>query len=274
MDAAGSQQSSPQASGRFARALTELRTRRGLTQDELAARIKVSRGYMSLLESARGKIPSINVLRDICNVLVIRRGQQRYRSELQQIARLALAALDLDDTELYEDFLGTLEDEPGLQRQPTVNEIWILSDVLGENRKPALLETTVANLQEGVRYAYFVPQGEGELEWSRCEKTIMQSLPAPFELPTGRLLAVACPKLLCLARIRVVNPGVRSAQGSISLGPLEDIVLHALQPEQVAAIHRELGAVLGALAAKAEYTAEDGATYARLYPKEDWTSAE
>lgn len=244
-----------------------------MTQDQLAKELGVTRGYLSLLESARGKLPSVQVLRDLCDVLIVRGHPERSRSQLEQITRLSLAALDLENADLFEDVLGSIEDEAVTQRQPAVNEVWILSDILGETRKTALLETTVGNLTEGVRYVYFVPAGDGALQWEECKTAIAQKLKDSFEAVSQQLVAVSCPKLLCLPRMRILNPGLRTAQGTVSLGPLNDIVLHKLQPDQVATIHAELSRVLDALGTQSPYTTPDGATFTRLYPEEGPASA-
>jgi len=245
-----------------------------MTQEDLAEKLNVSRGYLSLLESEgeKGeKLPSLQLLTKLCDVLIIRGQKYKSRSQLDQITRLSLAALDLPDVDLFEDLLGTLQDEIHLQQQRSIHELWIISDALAEKHSEALLETTVANLRDNVRYVYFVPHGDGELEWNEALARISTRL-KPGSVPGRGLVAIASPKLMCVSRIRIVNPGMRDAQGTVSLGPLQDVVLHRLQQGQVERVQSELAPVLVALARAPEHTTGDGTTFRRLYPEEGWSN--
>jgi len=54
---------------RFATVLTTLRTSKGLTQEQLAKRAKVSRGYLADLEAGHRKNPSVAALRRLAKAL-------------------------------------------------------------------------------------------------------------------------------------------------------------------------------------------------------------
>ena len=54
---------------RLATVLTKLRDAKGLTQEQLAARAKVSRGYLADLEAGHRRNPSVPVLRRLAKAL-------------------------------------------------------------------------------------------------------------------------------------------------------------------------------------------------------------
>jgi transcriptional regulator with XRE-family HTH domain len=54
---------------RLATVLTRLRAARGLTQEQLRKRAKVSRGYLADLEAGHRKNPSVAVLRRLAKAL-------------------------------------------------------------------------------------------------------------------------------------------------------------------------------------------------------------
>ena len=54
---------------RLATVLTTLRTAKGMTQEQLAARAKVSRAYVAVLEAGHRKNPSLEILRRLARAL-------------------------------------------------------------------------------------------------------------------------------------------------------------------------------------------------------------
>ena len=54
---------------RLATVLTILRTAKGLTQEQLRKRAKISRGYLADLEAGHRKNPSVAVLRQLAKAL-------------------------------------------------------------------------------------------------------------------------------------------------------------------------------------------------------------
>jgi transcriptional regulator with XRE-family HTH domain len=59
------------ASRRFGRTVADLRTRRGLTQEALAARTQLSRGYLAQLEIGYHANPTLTTLRRLARALEV-----------------------------------------------------------------------------------------------------------------------------------------------------------------------------------------------------------
>lgn len=60
---------------RIATVVRELRTTRGLTQEKLARRAKIARGYLAGLESGARKNPSLPVLKRLARALGVPVGE-------------------------------------------------------------------------------------------------------------------------------------------------------------------------------------------------------
>lgn len=257
------QKSESPSDNSFAWVLTELRTGAGLTQQALADEMGLSRGYVSLLESVNeGKKPSVDMLAKLCRVLEI--NDLSNPGHRRKFWRLMTSCLNIEASgDPFTDAIGGFDDELRCQQLQSINELWIISDLLAENHVVGFLHQTAENLRAGVRYVFFVPQGSGEDEWRTCldrlvseEKLELQSLPA------DRLLAIASPATTCVPSVRLSNPGLRTADGVVSVGQgITDLLLYRIPRRQVDELFTRLRPVVNNLAVQNTEQA-----YVRLYP--------
>lgn len=259
----------------LSKALTHLRGKRN--QSQLARDANVSRAYYSLLESGGGegagtkrKDPSLEFLRKVARTLI--GDELETNKQVRDACRLGLAALDYPFNDPFEDMVGSIDNEIEVQSKSSVEEIWIIADVIAENVHAKLLEQTVKNLMRDppVRYVYFVPRGG---QWDTFLKLVELSLKRMrvkdphFLHKENRLRAVACPSMLCVVPIRVLNPS-SSPKVTITLGEtLDHLLLFSLAPAQVKTVVTELTGILSGLGLQREWTS-DHVTYELLYPLE------
>lgn len=256
----------------LSRVLAELREERDLSQNELARELGISRGYYSLLESAGEREPSLEFLRKLSGVLV---GHQLSTPEqFQDACRLGLAALGHDFVDPHAKLIGTVPQEVGIQGDKRLEEVWIISEILGEMLSEDLLRQTIANLVQDnpVHYKYFVPHGRSQ--WSACLELMRSTLldrpdGDPSILEDGRLVAIECPPMTCIIPIRILSLSSSERLGAITLGdPTKKRPrFYELETTQVNKIVAELTGVISNLKLRSSWVSEY-ATYNRLYPQE------
>lgn len=263
----------PSSLDTFSKILSELRKPRFKTQAELAKVLSgrkvegtISRGYVSALESGAKK-PSLELLSQLCEVLLLRDNPQPTHSELAELTKLIFAALDLPLPTPVQSL--SLKDELERQKQDWVRSIWIISDTLGENRYDEILATTVLNLnrEQPVEYKYFFPRIE---EWEICHERL--SVQVDRRNLSGFVTAIRCPSLMCVPRIRIMNPGAdvgpRESEGTITIGAIDQLGLYRLRAAQIETIVDRLTSVLTTIdkhKEKSPVVTREG-TFEQLFP--------
>jgi hypothetical protein len=188
---------------------------------------------------------------------------------------LGLAALGYDFTDPHARLIGTVDQEVSIQTDKRLEEVWVISEILGETLSEKLLHQTIDNLlqRNPVRYKYFVPHGRSQ--WPACLELMRSTIldrPGgdPSVLEDGRLVAIECPPMTCIIPIRILTLSSSERLAAITLGdPTKKRPLfYELESSQVNKIVAELTGVIGNLKLRSSWVSEY-ATYRRLYPQGD-----
>ncbi|MGI0016971.1 MAG: helix-turn-helix transcriptional regulator, partial [Nitrososphaera sp.] len=121
--------------------MTNLRERAGLSRSQLAKKIGVSSSYLSMLENStyqNSKSPSLDILRQLYHSLS--------KSRQSDAFDLIQAILETDELAPSVMPYGGLSEESQRQLKADVREVWIISDLLGENVYDGLFEATYSNI--------------------------------------------------------------------------------------------------------------------------------
>lgn len=214
--------------------LTQLRERAGLSRSQLAKKIGVSQAYLAMLENStyqNPKSPSLEVLRQLYHCLS--------QSKQRDAFALIQAVLEVEDITPSIMPYGGLVDEAKRQLKEDVKEIWIISDLLGENIYEKLFETTYNNiLKKNVSYVYFLPFGSDQ--WHG----LIERLKRMKKISTAQLercvTCIECSPLMFMARIALFNPRDKTAHGTITLGSMSSFTLFQLERDQIEGICKTL----------------------------------
>lgn len=214
--------------------LTSLRERAGLSRSKLAQKIGVSPSYLSMLENATGqnpKSPSLEILRQLYHSL----------SKSRQSDAFELLQAILETDELVPSVMpyGGLSEEAQRQLKADVREVWIISDLLGENVYDGLFEATYNNiLKRGVSYVYFLPFGSDQ--WPGLIERFKRKKKISKERLERCVTCIECTPLMFLARIALFNPRDKTAHGTITLGSMGNYTFFQLEKEQIESIYKTL----------------------------------
>jgi transcriptional regulator with XRE-family HTH domain len=219
---------------KLAVALTQLRERAGLSRSELAKKIGVSHAYLAMLENSNyqnPKSPSLEVLRQLYHTL----SQSRQKDAFAIIQ----AVLEVEDIAPPILTHGGLDDEARRQLKEDVSEIWIISDLLGENIHEKLFETTYNNiLKRNVSYVYFLPFGSDQ--WHGLIERLKRTKKMRTEQLQRCVTCIECAPLMFMARIALFNPREKSTHGTITLGSMGSYTFFQLEKEQIENICKTL----------------------------------
>lgn len=192
--------------------LADLRERAGLSRGQVAKKVGVSASYLSMLENStyqNPKLPSLEILRQLYHSI----------SKSKQIDAIELinALLDTDEINPSAVLHEGVHEEAQRQVRDDVKEVWIISDLLGENIYDNLFESTCNNiLTRGVLYVYFIPFGSDQ--WYGLIERFKRKSKINEELLRRSVTCIECPPLTFLTRIALFNPREKTAHGTITLG--------------------------------------------------------
>jgi transcriptional regulator with XRE-family HTH domain len=214
--------------------LTNLRERAGLSRSQLAKKIGVSSSYLSMLENStyqNSKSPSLDILRQLYRSL----------SKLRQSDAFDLIQAILETNELAPAVMpyGGLTEEAQRQLKEDVQEVWIISDLLGENVYDKLFEATYNNiLKRNVSYVYFLPFGSDQ--WPGLIERFNRKKKISKDQLERCVTCIECPPLMSLARIALFNPREKTAHGTITLGSMGSYTFFQLEKEKIESICKTL----------------------------------
>lgn len=214
--------------------LTSLRERAGLSRSMLAQKIGVSPSYLSMLENATSKnpkSPSLEILRQLYHSLS--------KSRQSDAFELLQAILETDELAPSVMPYGGLSEEAQRQLKADVREVWIISDLLGENVYDGLFEATYNNiLKRSVSYVYFLPFGSDQ--WPGLIERFKRKKKFSKEQLERCVTCIECTPLMFLARIALFNPRDKTAHGTITLGTMGNYTFFQLEKEQIESIYKTL----------------------------------
>lgn len=223
----------------FSEMLRDLRKSQGMTIKEVADKVGITHQYLAALENPKTgpkKSPSREVYKNLINVLC--------PNDPAATFELLMSAFDLYDTDdvQYVAPKGWIPQEAIQQSSDDIEEIWILSDKIGENVDRDLYEATVKNIIRGVRYRFFIPTGS--LEWDYLLNRIETDSRIDEKVFKQQVICVACNPIMFFARIALTNPGQADAKGSIGVGVPEAPQFYNLDQKQIAYVFDHLSPVL------------------------------
>jgi len=213
--------------------LTNLRERAGISRSQLAKKIGVSPAYLSMLENSthcNPKNPSLDVLRQLYH----------YLSKSKQTDAFAIIQAILEVDEPASPIMPHgVSDEAQRQLKADVKDIWIISDLLGENVDDELFDVTQHNiLKRNVNYVYFLPFGSDQ--WSGLIDRILRRKKISKSQLERCVTCIECTPLMFLARIAIFNPREKTANGTITLGGMGSFTFFNLAKEEVERICKTL----------------------------------
>ena len=227
----------------FGKTLERLRKSKGLkTQQQLGKAAKLSRTYISTLEGLKAsdkKRPSSEALRELCLVIATEgeRVDKKAPLDRKKAFELVFSALGLDVGDPFAEEKGSAG--PALKELlQSSKEVWVFTDILAENISDEVLAIVIQHgLKQGVVFRYFLSDPS---QWPKCEERFRNRLGGHWEQHKKQILVIECLSPLCEMHIGIYDPGQRSAQGTVTIGPVNQAKFESLQPEQVFAITKKV----------------------------------
>jgi transcriptional regulator with XRE-family HTH domain len=206
-----------------------------LSQDDVAEITKLSRAYISMLESNKDKNPSVQALAALCKLLgtIGEETGPDLPLDTKKVSQLLSAALGISLDFGFEDDAGPFSPMVEGEIIADASEVWIFTDLLAENAIPGITELTGEALQRGVAYRYLISEHS---EWNRCQRRLEENLGAET-LKRSDVLAIHCSSPLCYMRVALFDPTERSGRGTVTVGSTKRPRLRWLQPKQVLDTH-------------------------------------
>jgi DNA-binding XRE family transcriptional regulator len=192
---------------------------RGLTRNELANKISISRQSLYKIENGSAN-PSLDSIKKLI-MYIVNDGREHNILKNQELAIKTLESLF--DLKLLDGQLkinsATIEQEEERQEEiPDGSEIWIISDKILELDVPDFANITAANIERGIRLSYFLPFSEHNLPYRLA--TILEEHVSNKDLLTQRVEIYQISDIAFSSRIRIINPLANDPIGAYSLtGP-------------------------------------------------------
>jgi transcriptional regulator with XRE-family HTH domain len=256
----------------FGKTLERLRKSKGLkTQQQLGKAAKLSRTYISTLEGLKAsdkKRPSSEALRELCLVLATEgeRVDKKTPLDRKKAFELIFSALGLDIGDPFAEEKGSAG--PALKELlQNSKEAWVFTDILAENISDEVLAIVIEHgLKRGVEFRYFLSDPS---QWPKCEERFRARLKANWEQCKKQIMVIECLSPLCEMHVGIYDPGQRSAQGTVTVGPVNQAKFESLQPEQVFAISKKVVPVFSDLVSSDHEIVDPSLGRLRLiFPKE------
>lgn len=214
--------------------LISLREKAGLSRSQLAKKIHVSQAYLAMLENStyqNPKNPSLEVLRQLYRELS--------NAKKSDVFDLTEAILETEELAPLIIPYGGLTEEAQRQSEEDVKEVWVISDLLGENIHDKLFETTCSNiLKRNVLYVYFLPFGSDQ--WPGLIERFNRKKKIGKDHLERCVTCIECPPLMTLARIALFNPREKTAHGTITLGSMGSYTFFQLEKEKIESMVKTL----------------------------------